>query len=356
MNLQEIINDIKSKIEGDCGMFCIYIGVGSAAHMVKDGKLEDLYYHQYPKFLENMHRDNSRLTTFHILIDTMMESPPFMTIDHSKGLTFNKINNNMYYSDDTKHIVYSLKETVTMCAYTQYNKYNDYTDITDYLHQLNNIAMEENVLLVYNDYSGRSPQPISEYFDKYIVDHLDHIIYGLGSRGNHGCYIDLLHPSSLFAYNIDYNSKRDYISVFNIYYLLYHKVDINRMIETYPLEHIEIISSSIDDVLKMTLEYYNNHLLYDMRILYQLMTQKAKMEEFNEHIILSMFENEEIKDNMREQNYELCFYKLVELYSKKLDIIIYLKQLETTSSKLMSYIIEDKNEYNWYTRLKSIVY
>jgi molybdopterin synthase catalytic subunit len=79
MNLSNIIDHIKQSINNITNPICIYIAVGSAAHMVKDingmKQVEDLYYHQYPKFLEEMHNDIKNLVTYHILIDPMIESP-----------------------------------------------------------------------------------------------------------------------------------------------------------------------------------------------------------------------------------------------------------------------------------------
>ena len=91
MSLQAIINNIQEDISNISTPVCIYIGVGSAGHMVlQNNTVDDLYYHQYPKFLEEMYNSIENLTSIHILIDPMLELPPFMTIDTSKGLQFNQ--------------------------------------------------------------------------------------------------------------------------------------------------------------------------------------------------------------------------------------------------------------------------
>ena len=357
MNFAQIVEDIKYNIINSNERCCIYIAVGSAAHMAKAGELEDLYYHQYPKCLEIL-KQETNINIVHILIDPMIEMPPFITIDTRKGLSFIKRDEQRYYSNDGKHIVYSLKEAINIKCYPERE---GTIDITNELNELNKLAIDENLLLVYHDFTGRQNKLVAEYFDKSIMEHLDHIIYGIGSRGDHGCYIDLLHPTSLFAYIVDmeYN-RRDIIRVFNIYYCMYNKLDISMTVDIYPLDYINIITCSIESVLTHALEFFNNSLLCDMRIIYQLMTGKTKLDEFNKYFVdnirkINCNNNEEFKYLFDNKKYDECFNKLLQLYSPYLDSIIYLKHMTTTSNNLMQYIIEEPNEYNWYPRLKNLV-
>ena len=85
------------------------------------------------------------------------------------------------------------------------------------------------------------------------------------------------------------------------------------------------------------------------------------MDEFNKYLIQNireincndMDEYKMLFDNME---YDKCFSKLLILYSPYLDSIIYLKQMTASNIDLMHYIIEEKNEYNWYPRLKSLIF
>ena len=340
MKLSTIIDLINQDIPNIKTHICFYIAIGSAGHMVKtENGVDDLYYHQYPKFLEEMHQKID-MTTFHILIDPSLESPPFMTIDNSKGLVFN--NNDMcHHSLDNKHIVYCMREAVTMSVYN----YQAYTDITHELHQLNDLAIENNILLVYNDFSGRNSKPLANYFDKSISKHLDHIIYGLGNRGNHGCYIDILHPSCKLAYKLDGSIK-----VFNPFYMLYNKLNILEEIDTYSIEDIEIITTSIENILNYSYQDFINNFGI-LRIMYQLMTDKCK--EPSEYFI------ERLDDCMKEifkiGDYKLCYEQLLIKYSYDLDIIIFLKNIKINKIDLMRLIVSDSNEYNWGNTLKNIL-
>ena len=373
MSLANIVDSIKQEVRNIDGPICIYISVGAAVHRVdiKDGKpfLDDMYYHQYPKFLEEMQIIDN-LTTIIILIDTMLELPPFITIDKNKGLEFipNLSQDNIYRSTNNRHIVYALKESVTMCSYDL-----QYTDITRELHELNNIAIEENILLVYNDFTGKSHKPIAEYFDNMISLHLDHIIYGLGSRADIGCYIDILSPMCKFAYFLENETNyRSIIKVFNIYDLIYKNKNIEEEVSKYSIESIEIISISIQQVINDTYEYFSKNILPVLRALYQLYTNKSKIEEFGyfmnylfpENIFFAFIRKNKSIDckkfisnlyNLIQiGDYKECFDQLIESFSYHLDKLIYVKQLDMNRLDLMKIVTSDSNEYNWIIVLKNI--
>jgi len=363
MNLSQVIDSIESNIINIDDPICIYIGVGSAAHMVKEVngtmQLEDLYYHQYPKFLEEMNNQIKNMTTFHILIDGMLESPPFITVDKSKGLDFITVDKNMFITNNTgnKHIVYSIKQYVNTVVY---GMRPDTVDITDDLHRLNNIAIKYNILLVYNDFSGRSVKPLADYFDQMIVDNLDHIIYGLGNRGNNGCYIDILSPVNRFAFRLESNK----IKVFNIYSAIYNESDIHSIIAMYPIEQIDIIYSSIDSVLNNTIEYFNNYIFYVLRILYHLIIEKTKnADEYNSYMIDNMFDrmlidkpNTDLLNNMfRLKEYNKCFETILEIASIQLRNCMYIKNITVEPIEFMKFIVSDKDEYNWPSTLRNIL-
>ena len=340
MNLSTIITLINQDIPNINTPMCIYIAIGSAAHMVKreDGGVDDLYYHQFPKFLEEMHQAIN-MTTFHILIDPDLESPPFMTVDNSKGLVFDNYDI-CQHSTDKKHIVYCMRHAVTMSVYTQ-----AYTDITHELHQLNDLAMENKKLLVYNDFTGRNTKPLANYFDDTISKHLDHIIYGLGNRGNHGCYIDILNPSCKLAFKLEGSIK-----VFNPFHMLHNKLNMAEEIETYPFEHIEIITTSIENILDYSYKYFNN-ILGIFRILYQLII--GKCEKPTEYFVETL--DDSIKELFVRGDYRTCFEQFLIKTSYDLEIIIYLKNIQMDKIDLMKLILSDANEYNWGTILKNII-
>ena len=353
MSFENIILDITEKVKETRNMICIYIAVGSAAHMVKEDNLEDLYYHQYPKCLEVL-KGETKTNIIHILIDPSLESPPFMTIDDRKGLDFYKTGANVYTSDDNTHVVYELKQSVTIECYN--NNSENITDITSSLHKLNKLAVDENLLVVYNDFTGRPNNIVADFFDKSIENHLDHIIYGLGGRGDHGCYIDLLHPLCQFAYITDNNNKRNIVRVFNMFDCMKKQIPIEAIIDIFSLQHIHIISAHIESALEQVNAYFNGTILPYIRILYQLLCKKTKLEQFSIYMIenLCKLNIDRFKEYFDNGEYKICIDKLIVYYSSYLNIILYIKKIEYTTDQVMQYIIDDNNEYNWYGRLLKI--
>jgi hypothetical protein len=358
MSLQDIINNIQQDILNISTPVCIYVGVGTAGYMVfRENKVDDLYYHQYPKFLEEMHNSIENLTSIHILIDPMLESPPFITIDTSKGLQFNlnqNLNSNSYRTIDSKHIVYCLKQSVTMTTYPNYTG-NYYVDITNELCQLNKLCIDNNILLVYNDYTGRPVKPLAEYMDDSIGLHLEHIIYGIGSRKNHGCYINLLDPLCKFAFFLEKHPMRDLIRTFNMNYIIKNNLNLAEQIEKYPITQIEYISASINAILLETFEEFNTNIFGILRPLHQLMTNKTNLEEFNKYLIENIKSIDPITLYFNEKKYSECFDALLHSYSSELKKVIYIKNIEISPYDLIKIITSNENCYIWIDTLKSIL-
>jgi len=384
MALQDILQDIQKNIQNIHTPICIYIGVGSAGHMVfREGVVDDLYYHQYPKCLEEINNYIPNITMIHILIDPTLESPPFMTIDKSKGLEFNlnlnlnpnpnqnlNLNNNnnnnlnlnsnsnanfdYFVSNDSSHIVYCVKKAIKLAPY-EYDPTISYEDITNDLSRLNAMCIENNILLVYNDFTGRPIKPLADYFDQSIKYNLDHLIYGIGSRGDLGCYINLLDLSCKFAFRLERNIKRDCVKIFNINHLMLNNLNMIKEIERYPIEQIEIISASIDAVLSETYENFNTNIFSILRPIYQLMINKTKIEELNFYLKERIQSIVDIKLYFDEKNYGECFDILLQTFSSELKKVIYIKNIQSMPLDLLKYITSEPNEYKWIHRLKSLL-
>ena len=212
MNLSTIFTDIKERItiipHDECVF--IYIGVGTYAGLKnKDGILEPQNYHQYPPFLQDLKNSIPNLNLFIVLIDPMQEQPPYMIAD--KGLA--------NAAPSPTIAIYSLLKSVYTDPYECYG--DDFINITEELRDLNKYAMAENITLLYHDFTGRRNSLLADYFDEELGEHLNHIVYGLSARQDHGCYFDLTAPESYFSWrNEGGNHKRTYIILFNIYYYL----------------------------------------------------------------------------------------------------------------------------------------
>jgi len=207
LTLSTIFTDVKERISAiplNEPVF-IYIGVGTYAGLKnKDGILEPQNYHQYPPFLQDLKNKIVDLNLFIVLIDPMQEQPPYLIAD--KGFLLN--NNNSAATTSAiaattsagvtdRIVIYSLLQSV----YTDpYDCYGDSTNITEELRGLNKYVMAENITLLYHDFTGRRNNVLAEYFDDEIKTHLNHVIYGMSSRVDHGCYFDLSDASSFFPW------------------------------------------------------------------------------------------------------------------------------------------------------------
>ena len=209
MNLSTIITDIQARIatiSSDEPVF-IYIGVGTYAGLKnKDGILEPQNYHQYPPFLQDLKNKIVDLNLFIVLIDPMQEQPPYMVEARLQaGLLarFQIVEGGseppIYTTNDRRIVIYSLLQSV----YTDpYECYGDSINITEELRGLNKYAMAENITLLYHDFTGRRNSVLAEYFDDEIKTHLNHVIYGMSSRVDHGCYFDLTKAESFFPWGL----------------------------------------------------------------------------------------------------------------------------------------------------------
>jgi len=350
MKLDNIIDEIEADISTRKEQLCIiYMAIGSATNAPPNKKIEEQNYHQYPLCLQNM-KDDQRAKIFHILIDPYLEDPPYIVTDTDKLMPCVKKNTAFY---NEQHTVYPLKQSISTL-----DKTSPHTNIMNDLERINNITIiHNNVLFVYNDFTGRPIEPLARYFDPYIIHHLNRIFYGLGNRHNYGCMIDL---TDLSKTGMVYTFENNQINVFNPYYYFYNNIDINP--DKYPIKHIETIHTSIEMVIKSVANHFENNIFPDLRTLYCLMNDKLELNDdirqyiFNETSLLTDSTNlEEFKTHFENKNYKYCFDKYIELVSNKLDILIYLKKLELNSIELLQIITSDKKEYTWIDMLNYII-
>ncbi len=189
----------------------VYIAVGSAHHMVKiiDGKktIETQYDQQYPLFLRNIHSKYPEYKIYIVLIDPMLEIPNYTAANkyaNNNGLDNNwELSprfNNVYINKNDNINILEFKEAV---KYFNQEHYDTCINIEPQLDVLNNIAMLDKWFIILMDYTGRDLYSIANYIDNYIWNDRDHIFYGLSTRIEGGCYINLEDPVNTFIVNND---------------------------------------------------------------------------------------------------------------------------------------------------------
>jgi hypothetical protein len=217
-----VLDDILDQINlTESAHATIYVAIGSAAHMTKvDEKgnwyIEPQYEQQFPIFLSSLKKLCPYEPIHIILIDPMLENPPFVVCNGKKEIAdgWTKIENetvHKFYNDATNVHIYPVQSYI---SYLGGSTDELASDAMPFFSKLNNIAISRNWLVIVHDYSGFNIGTLGDFFDAILVGHCDHIIYGIDSRSSEGgCYIDLTKPSCDFVYDV----SKSGITVFNPY-------------------------------------------------------------------------------------------------------------------------------------------
>lgn len=358
MDFSTIINNIKNKINYipiNEPIF-IYIGIGTYAGLINNnGILELQNYHQYPPFLQNLKNIIPNLNLFIILIDPIQEQPPYMV--HDKALQEENIDNNykFYRSNNNKLIMYSLNKKI----HTEpYESYNDCINITQELRELNNYVIDNRITLLYHDFTGRRNSLLSEYFDKEIGHSLNHVIYGMSARQDHGCYFDLSDIKSYFPFRIiQEQGKRVLIELFNIYnYIVNNKINLIQIEnQHYPQNMNSMINCQIEQVIDIVKKDLINHIMSSLRILHRLIVGDEQYENIHIDYIFNYFPKhyrEEYFKLFYERQYKIIYNKIIDFFSKDMDIVANLKNYDISGRDMLLFITHGNKPYEWYNNIK----
>lgn len=381
-DIKDIYADIKTKIKKhtDEPAF-IYTGVGTAAGMRNaNGGLDAENYHQYPPLIQQIKKTIPALHLYIVLIDPLQEQPPYMLHDILSDFSndmgadnTNTINTNCkdaptLYSDKAKKIhIYTLPKYVTMAPYHDPMSPVTYdatrTDITDDLRDLNLFAMTEpNVTTFYHDFTGRRNDILAEYFDEtmYPAD-LDHIVYGLSTREDHGCYFDLSAPNAFMPFRLLKEKEKNRVTFFNIFkYIRSEKMEIQKT-DIYPsADDGYLIELQRESVLLQIKNDFKNNIFTTMRVLLKLIRgEEKKADIMNIYIFAFVPYNKRahLEEKFKNECYREIFDYLMDFFSKKMDIVVKLKEYDFTGRELMGFIINEyeKNLYKWIDTLNYFI-
>ncbi len=401
-HFDSIIHNIYTDINSHNQPSIIYMGVGTFAGLsyldnnnIRRLELRD--YHQFPPTLQNIYSTHKNLRLYIILIDPLQEDPLVMSTD-------DKLINTLFPSQKWFHNIYNeTLEVYNIDRVTVYPfRYNVYTEInkeryqnstetksiniTDYLHSLHNFSIENNVTFVYHDFTGADTFiDLEKYFNDTIQNNLDHIIYGFGNGNISGCYYDFtLRDAQLVYYMDNISKKRHMIHVFNINFNIYKFIELKKdnnyydltfndyltqMFDNFNLDDVDIISTQIENKLKIFTYDFKNFVLYVLRII----------KDYNDAIISNNFTDAKDYDWFKD-NYCLAKikkelkYKILELYASNnrnifnivLELFASFYSIEFTiiidncnyknmsPHDLMDYITSDRNKYNWVDKFDSM--
>jgi hypothetical protein len=347
MNIDNIIKEIEV-ISYNFPVF-IYTCVGSANYD-KNKCIDYENYHQYPPFLQNMKNMIKDLHLVLILIDTYQEDPPYVTID----CNMENNNNVCYETNDRTMRVFVIKKSIhyNVTKNSLPTSYN----ITDDLTKLNNYCIENDISMLHTNFTGHDIDVLAEYFDTELKNNLDQIIYGFGSRENHGCLYNLLENSAYFPIRIEEGKKRPIIKMFNYYNFIvnnnYDKINkelslYHQNMHKYAVLHKEIIIEKIINKFK------NVYFMY-LRNLYNKIHNNSENEGID-YIFLPQIYSSLFNDLDKEKQYGLLYELLSNYLSNELDIIANLKNSKITGEELLLNITNDNNVYNWSNSISKII-
>ena len=334
-DLSEINETIIASVEGspDCPVL-IYYGVGTAAGLRNaEGILELENYHQFPPFIQDLKNRIPTLKIHLVLMDPYQERPIYM----KEPMNLTEITEDLYA--DERVTVYVLRKDVLCTDEPKANVLNIKHDLAC----MNCYAMENNLSIIYHNFTGRSNETIAELFDADLMEHLDHIVYGLGNRQDLGCYFNL-NEMRLPYRLISPADRRPMVTFFNIYEFIVTK-DYMRLGFTAKKYDKDLIQTQTAQIKTHILNEFRNHLFHNMRM--------VKTNEVSCYIIKALPQS--VQAALQSENQDEAFHLLKVQYGEKLEILCQLKGLPYTGSELMNRITtEEPNGYNWYTHLLEV--
>jgi hypothetical protein len=352
----------------------IYIGVGTFAGMLTNHNnnmiLEDKNYHQFPPTIQKIFNENKDLHLFIILIDPVQEDPLYMVNDSEL--------NKKYFNNEWIHInseqlepeiyinnrisIYPFRKSIQIKINNHTN--SNYIDITNNLSYLNKFCMDNDITLIYHDFTGHDTHILlRNYFNKDIQNNLDHICYGIGEID--GCYYDLTSDASYFATTVEFSSRK-IIKIFNLIKILNEynqnkykfslKEYINFQIEKYSNEDIKYIQMQISNFKNNFKTKFKNNIIYLLRIIKDL-NQDTNLLDLQYYLNKIDLDNK-INKLIHSKDKDI-FQKTIEILANNFNNEILICTLDTkfnefNSIQIIEMITAHSDKYKWHDTFNQI--
>lgn len=377
-NLFYIAEHIESSIQNNSNPIVLYIGVGTyMCRFQKDADGNDFIpledSQQFPPTLQSLYQLHPDVEFYIILIDPYLENPPYITKDPNvKNIMSNPIFTKSMFNPEVELYsnprlkVFVIRDNVGIKE-IGYHSYDGISDIKDNLTYFNDLAIRENILYIYHDFSGANLRPLFTYFNNEIKNNLEHIIYGFGNGYIDDCIVNLLDPKTHIATYRQSKTKRDLLHCYNIDYIIQNNIDIDLYIENFNIQCIHIITD-LNKLMRDKIYYeINNEIFYILR----------QIKDYQSQIIEGIFN---FSDNMLFHNYNryiktdiICninelikitdnniFDKVksifAENYNKKLKFLTKNTVYEHYDSKtIFDILTSNHNKYLWSNELQNIL-
>lgn len=335
----------------------IYIAVGSAAHRIdQDNDQEDRWIlpesnnQEYPLFLQILKSEHPGVTLHIFLIDPALEDLPFViTIGDKKTLKdgWLQINNEMFYNQAEKTTIYAIKDYMVY-PYREFDQNKE--KYTIFFEKLNHYSKQLNWTTFFVDFSGALFRECANYYSKYIVHHLDHIIYGFFADDaiDSSCLIDTTAPQCLF---ICYE-ENNMIKVFNPY----------AFDKNYHLEFPNILQKINSDKKIIALVHIKNFLREKRKYIKNIFSTMRNIQVgLNKKEIINEYHQKNLQELSEKYNFnypqefdEQAYIEIKKLLEKewseemrKYIFMLYDNDSETVIKQKYENMMKEDNPYHW---------
>ena len=369
--MQHVFDTVKNLIqlsrygENFGGPHVIYTGIGTAAGLRDaNGFLAPMHYHQYPPFLQDMMNAIPNLRTYLILIDPYQENPPYVVAE-KRLVPLDLGDLEAFSSQDRRLTVIVTRKNICTCLDSpEYQEQLQAENITAELRSLNEFAMQSNVTTFYHDFTGRRNNLLAEVFDSELGAHLDHIVYGLSMREDHGCYFDLTQPGSYMPYRIQTvmgndNALHQILRVFNYYkYIVTDTIGAiaheKALYDPSMHDRISLQQQQIVNTLKI---FFTNELLTVFRTVFRLANgvdePLAVVNPYFFNFMVNPQERLYFCELLHARQYVQTFEELKIYCSRYLHIISQVKQLDLDGYEMLNFILHSPEPYSWYANISN---
>lgn len=234
----------------------------------------------------------------------------------------------------------------------------DSININGMLRTINTISIENNVSMIYHEFTGRAINTIAEIFDEELKNHLDQIIYGISARQDHGCYFDLTKDDAFFAVkkinSID--SIRPVLKMFNYYKHINNNTlggyEYNKEIKEYPLNMYKYIEAQRRQLVTMYMTKFKNSDMYVMRQVHKSIHggihKDTNVELYTPHVCGKL--TEIYNELWGKKNYEILYELVIEQCENTLNMIVFLGNFDVSGEEILKFITMDNDQTKWYSK------
>lgn len=381
-NLYHIAEHIETQTRASRNPIIVYIGVGTyMCRFQKDADGNDFIpledSQQFPPALQSLYQSHPDLEFYIILIDPILENPPYITRDPNvKNILNNPIFTKSMFNSEVELFtnprlnIFVIRDNVGIRE-IGYHSYDGVCDIKDNLTYFHDMCIRNNILYIYHDFSGANLRILSRYFNDSIKDNLDVIIYGFGNGYVDDCIVNLLDEKCQLATIRKATENRDIICCYNIDKIMINNLNIHEYINDFNefnIENVHIITEINKLLIDKIYSEFTNYILQILRNVKEIDTKiynntfefdNSNLININHYISLTTDDYLEINELIINKD-NLLFEKVKQIIANRYEIVF--KFITTgglfenyNSKQIIDYITLDDIPYKWYNNLKNIL-